>query len=509
MINKILKYKYVPLVTRILGLFFFLILLIMLFYGSVKVLGYNFNSKLAMFLVWTLWWPLLYIILFLFARMWCGVLCPVSLGNEAGNYLRKGKNINVLKWGFVAYVVFFLVVYIEQVSGLFLSVSMTILFFVLFLGSALLVGLFLKRWSFCRLLCPIGTLLGVFSRLSVIGLRTDRDKCNKCITKECILGGRVEPCPMYNNVPSIGSNVNCLVCGNCIKNCPHDSARVRFIKPGAEILDKKEFKISESLFIISLFSLTSILTTNGNLMLRGLFNLSLSGYLLRGMDFILSLILFIGIFFIVSYVSSRLLGIKYKNGLREFGYYYLPLVFFIMFFTIVFGFLGPVINIDDVSYFKYFFLVAGFVWSILVMYKGIYLEHKKFFGVVPHYVFILGIFLIWLLVFINGPLNVIGEGSSVVVSEGEAVNIDAFSMGFNPSTIIVNKGDVVRLNITNKDIIHAFDIDEYNIHTKIKGGKNIELMFSADKEGEFRFYCSVPGHTEAGMKGKLIVKDLK
>lgn len=82
----------------------------------------------------------------------------------------------------------------------------------------------------------------------------------------------------------------------------------------------------------------------------------------------------------------------------------------------------------------------------------------------------------------------------------------AYSMSFVPKKIIVEKGQNVSLSINNIDIVHSFDIDELNVHQVLPGGKTTNISFVANKSGEFIYYCSIPGHTEAGMQGKIIVK---
>jgi len=78
---------------------------------------------------------------------------------------------------------------------------------------------------------------------------------------------------------------------------------------------------------------------------------------------------------------------------------------------------------------------------------------------------------------------------------------------FSPSTIIVDKGDRVRIKISAVDVAHGFAIDEYNINRKFSPGEEEVIEFVADKSGTFEFYCSVfcgSGHRD--MKGTLIVK---
>src|SRR3989344_4846060 len=161
-IQKALKNRLFPIILRIATLVFFIFLIATLYLGSIQVLNIEFTSYWALFVVWTLWWPFLYVSLLFFSRIWCGFLCPIGLANEAGEKIRKGKTINIYKWGFIAYVLFFFIVLSEQISGLFISEKITLVFFALFFLAASIFGILLARWSFCMLACPIGTLLGVF-----------------------------------------------------------------------------------------------------------------------------------------------------------------------------------------------------------------------------------------------------------------------------------------------------------------------------------------------------------
>src|SRR3989344_1557809 len=129
-LNRILTKKYVPFVIRFFCLLVFLIFFLTLFYGSIRVLDLNLTSNIVMFILWTIWWPFLYLSLLFFARGWCGFLCPVSLANEAGNFLvgKKGRLLNFQQWGFFAYIAFFFIALWEQISGLFLSSKMSLIF---------------------------------------------------------------------------------------------------------------------------------------------------------------------------------------------------------------------------------------------------------------------------------------------------------------------------------------------------------------------------------------------
>ncbi len=87
-------------------------------------------------------------------------------------------------------------------------------------------GLLVANWwiprFFCRALCPLGALLGIFSRFSL--WRIDRDPvlctdCDLCL-KSC--EGASDP---HKDL----RKSECFVCLNCIEDCPHDALSFRFL----------------------------------------------------------------------------------------------------------------------------------------------------------------------------------------------------------------------------------------------------------------------------------------
>lgn len=85
--------------------------------------------------------------------------------------------------------------------------------------------------------------------------------------------------------------------------------------------------------------------------------------------------------------------------------------------------------------------------------------------------------------------------------------ITAKQFTFTPSTLTVNKGDRVRLSISDVDVKHGFAITEFGVNLLLTVGKTEIAQFVADKRGTFIFYCLVPcGSGHSTMKGQLIVK---
>lgn len=71
-----------------------------------------------------------------------------------------------------------------------------------------------------------------------------------------------------------------------------------------------------------------------------------------------------------------------------------------------------------------------------------------------------------------------------------------------------NVGDTVRITIINGDpVLHDFFIDEYGVHTEhlTEDEQTAAVEFVVDRPGEFTYYCSIPGHREIGMFGKMTV----
>ncbi len=513
MLDKFLKKSWNPLLFRIIGTVGFLLMLLVLYFGSIKLI-FTIESKLVMLIIWTLWWPFLYITLFFLGRFWCGFLCPVGLANEVGTWMKKRRRDPLLKYGFILFVLFFIIVFWEQVSGLFSSTEITMVFLFTFLISAFVIGILLPRLGFCKHFCPIGALFTPFSRLSLIGVRTNQDICDKCETKECIRGGKCPPCPMFNYVPNLQTNKDCLLCINCIKNCPHNSAKLCFVKPGEEIEKQVEFTLAESLFVVALLGFGVLLTSKGTQFVRFF---EANGFLLRAMDFIIWIGFFIGAYFLITYFYTKIeeshrsvypklrnKGAKnFKKNLIKGGYVYLPLAFSLLFFSIVFGFITPLTSISEFlgAISKYLILFIGIIWSLKITRK---LFPKKS---TIYKLSIILIGLLWVLVLIPGPLNISLDNLDVYIVEDKGiVEMTAFSMGFDPAVIRIKDGEYFDIDISNVDIVHSFDLDELGIHVNLGIGESKVIRVNVLEKGEYEYYCAIPGHREAGMKGILIVE---
>jgi len=82
-----------------------------------------------------------------------------------------------------------------------------------------------------------------------------------------------------------------------------------------------------------------------------------------------------------------------------------------------------------------------------------------------------------------------------------------YSYELQPSTIQVNKGDVVSIMFITTDTPHGYILDGYNVKTGIiASGGHETIKFTADKTGTFYFHdYTGKARVDIGPLGKLIV----
>jgi nitrosocyanin len=81
---------------------------------------------------------------------------------------------------------------------------------------------------------------------------------------------------------------------------------------------------------------------------------------------------------------------------------------------------------------------------------------------------------------------------------------------FVPSTLVVNKGDVVKVKVLNNvksdPNQHGFALADFKVEKVVTRGEPQEVTFTADKAGVFPIKCHLhPAH----LGGQLVVLDAK
>jgi heme/copper-type cytochrome/quinol oxidase subunit 2 len=90
-------------------------------------------------------------------------------------------------------------------------------------------------------------------------------------------------------------------------------------------------------------------------------------------------------------------------------------------------------------------------------------------------------------------------------SSFRSFSIKISNNAYTPSTVIVNQGDVVDLEITAIDANYAFTQPDYGFNAAIPKGKTQKIQFQALQSGKFTFYCGTCGGPAKGPVGYIIV----
>ncbi len=115
----------------------------------------------------------------------CKYICPAGTLEGAGGLLLSPENSDLF----------------SMLGALFTNKAVILLF-------TGLACIFCFR-AFCRFLCPLGAVYGLFNRFSLIGVRVDAGKCTGC-------GACVKNCKM--DVRRVGDR-ECIHCGECVARC--------------------------------------------------------------------------------------------------------------------------------------------------------------------------------------------------------------------------------------------------------------------------------------------------
>ena len=74
---------------------------------------------------------------------------------------------------------------------------------------------------FCRTICPLGAILGLFNKVSFLRLKIDNNACTAC-------GRCSQTCPVDLDVPKRPNSPECIRCLKCVKVCPESCIHYEF-----------------------------------------------------------------------------------------------------------------------------------------------------------------------------------------------------------------------------------------------------------------------------------------
>jgi len=342
-LRKLLQWKYIQTVFQV-PMSIFLGFLILLGMVDIQDGGTNLSS----ILIWTVWWAGIVFTFVLVGRLWC-FMCPVGAISEWISRIFKPNRI--FPAGFrnvwLANFMFLLLTWLDIQVGVVRHPMVTGLLLIGITALAIAVGMLFQRRSFCRYLCPIGGLIGIYSMFSAVELRSkDLEVCRSHKRKDCYLGNeKGHGCPMFEMIPTMDSNNLCTFCGECIKSCPKNNLTLRIRPFFKDAWATRKRCLDEAALAVVLVGICIFVTGDMLEPWKGWMESAMKIIPAKqiGIDyryttelitksilyFSVSLLLIPGLMLLTSAVSNRLAGKENHRGLKQtfitFGYMFIPI----------------------------------------------------------------------------------------------------------------------------------------------------------------------------------------
>ncbi len=183
------------------------------------------------------------VIYLIFGRAFCGWVCPMDFLFELVDKTKDWSKVKPKVSPRVGYAVMgifliasflmgvpFFTRYLSHLtnfftlltSGVFLSLDLPADYMITFFAGASLFSLLALEYLFprlwCRVLCPVGKMDGLFNKISLLRLKFVEGSCGECnlCEQRCYMNVRIVPYVV--DQPSL-RDTNCIYCGRCTEGC--------------------------------------------------------------------------------------------------------------------------------------------------------------------------------------------------------------------------------------------------------------------------------------------------
>lgn len=201
---------------------------------GVQISGLNLSGTVA----WNIVRPLMFLSFLLAGNLFC-MACPFTLPRELARALGLAKYRWPArlrnKWTAALLMIVFFWAY-EQFA-LWNSPALTAWLVLGYFVTAFAVDSIFQGASFCKYVCPIGQFNFVTTLLSPLELDVSKQQvCSSCRTKDCIRGNAAQRgCELQLYLPNKVGNLDCTLCMDCVKACPHDNIGLTLHSPTREL----------------------------------------------------------------------------------------------------------------------------------------------------------------------------------------------------------------------------------------------------------------------------------
>jgi hypothetical protein len=270
-----------------------------------------------------------------------------------------------------------------------------------------------ERQAWCRYLCPLGGMTGLFARTSILELRADNAVClSRCSSHECYYGtSKTEGCTFGQVVATLHSNQFCKICGNCAKSCPYDAVKLNVRIPGLELGEVRHVRTGTGFLVLSLYGalLSDMLT-------RVPWYEALTSWL-HGSPIVDFTVVYVGAIVVVNalvlasaFLSHHAFRERYLENYSRFALSFLPLTCagFLAFHTYYLLTLGPEmvalvgkyfridmlggsathVSIGVIRLVQHVIIVCGSAWTLITMFRlgrsSLRGRYRRRWGTLPH-----------------------------------------------------------------------------------------------------------------------------
>jgi hypothetical protein len=194
--------------------------------------AFSHLTPFANYVLWGVWFPLVFLSVLVSGRAWCGLFCPMGAAAEWGN--RLGPQLAVprwLRWEGMPVASFLIVTVLGQTVGVRDHAEAAAEVFGGTMLAAIVVGFLFgrRRRAWCRHLCPIGLLLGIFSRLGAVEFRpAQRLPGGESYTEK-------GACPMMIDLARKEESRHCIECFRCVNPDAKGGLHMVLRRPGQEV----------------------------------------------------------------------------------------------------------------------------------------------------------------------------------------------------------------------------------------------------------------------------------
>jgi cytochrome c oxidase assembly factor CtaG/ferredoxin len=166
----------------------------------------------------------------------CPFMLPRELGRRLG--LARFKWPHWLRSKWIAIVLMILFFWSYEAFAIWDHPQRTAWLLIAYFTAAFVVDTLFRGASFCKYVCPLGQFNFAGSLLSPFTLQArSKPVCDRCTTHDCIRGNAQQRgCELQLYMPQKAGNMDCTLCMDCVKACPHDNIGLLATTPVHDLL---------------------------------------------------------------------------------------------------------------------------------------------------------------------------------------------------------------------------------------------------------------------------------